>query len=88
MDDSLAERIQYLLDRKGVTPYIASKKSGVSEATFSRLLSQKNAKPNSYTLNRLSEYFNISEQWILTGKTKVKKTWKPILPVSRNKYQL
>lgn len=62
--EKLQDRFQFLLDSKGLTSYQLSKKTGVSNATLSRI-ANKGTKPNSKTLETLCKYFNISEDWFV-----------------------
>ncbi|AWG26033.1 LexA family transcriptional regulator [Flavobacterium kingsejongi] len=64
--ETIQERLQYLLDSKGLTPYQLSVKTGISNSTLSRTL-KKGSKPNSKTLELLCKYFEITEEWLLTG---------------------
>ena len=62
-------RLQELLNSKGITPYQFSMKVGISQSTVSRILN-KNSKPNSSSLEKICEFFNVSEEWFLTGVDK------------------
>lgn len=57
-----------LIDNKRVTPYYLSKATGVSQATISRLKSDVTAKPNISTNKKIADYFNVNEEWLLTGE--------------------
>lgn len=70
---SISERLRYLIDKKGITPYYLSEKTGISEATISRLLSGKSIRPNIKTIGLLTYYFQITEDWLLTGDGEMKK---------------
>ena len=65
--NTIQERFQFLLESKGLTPYQLSKKTGISDATLGRILN-KGSKPNSKTMESLCKYFDITEEWFLTGK--------------------
>ena len=62
------KRLQMLIDNKRVTPYYLSKATGVSQATISRLKSDVTAKPNISTNKKIADYFNVNEEWLLTGE--------------------
>lgn len=66
--DAYNDRLKYLLDSKGVTPYYLSRATNVSQATISRLKSDKTAKPSIATNKKLAKYFNVDETWLLTGQ--------------------
>lgn len=57
-----------LIDNKRVTPYYLSKATGVSQATISRLKSDVTTKPNISTNKKIADYFNVNEEWLLTGE--------------------
>lgn len=65
--NSLPERLNHLLELKGITPYALAQKTGISEATLSRLLRSVSAKPNMKTMTKLAKYFRTTEDWLLTG---------------------
>lgn len=60
-------RITELLEKKGITAYMFSQQTGISQATLSRIIN-KNSKPNASNLKVISEYFNVDQTWLLTGK--------------------
>ena len=66
--DAYNDRLKYLLDSRGVTPYYLSRATNVSQATISRLKSDKTAKPSIATNKKLAKYFNVDEAWLLTGE--------------------
>ena len=68
--ESLSDRIRKLIDSKGVTPYEVSKETGVPESSLSRILT-KGANPNRKNRNKLAEYFNVSPEYLLTGKEEI-----------------
>lgn len=58
-----------LLQLKGVTPYKVSKETGVSQSTLSdwkRGLST----PKQDKLQKIADYFNVSLEYLMTGKEK------------------
>ncbi|CAL2077404.1 protein of unknown function [Tenacibaculum sp. 190524A02b] len=65
--DTISSRLSYLLNKKGLSAYQFSLKIDVSQSTISRILKQ-NSKPNASTLHKICSFFNISEEWILTGE--------------------
>lgn len=62
------DRIKELIDNKGITPYEISAKTGISQATLSRILSNSTSKPSIRNVEILSQYFNVNKDWLLTGK--------------------
>lgn len=64
---TISDRLLYLINYKGVTPYVVAQETGIAGSTLSRILNKGN-KPNSKTVNLLSNYFQIYEHWLLTGK--------------------
>lgn len=63
---NISSRMRRLLDEKGLTPYQFSKKTGISNATISRILN-KSSKPNENTLKVILDYFKVDEKWFLIG---------------------
>ncbi|MBT0551606.1 helix-turn-helix domain-containing protein [Riemerella anatipestifer] len=63
---TLIDRLNFLLHQHGLTRYALSKKTGISEATLSRIILH-NVKPNTITVRKIADFFNVSEQWLLTG---------------------
>ena len=61
------ERLNQLIDNKGVTPYYLSQMTKVSQATISRLRSDETAKPSISTNKKIADYFNVNADWLLTG---------------------
>lgn len=68
----LKNKIQLLLDNRGLTAYKLALQSGVSQATLSRILnSDTDVKVNSSTLKLLSNYFNIDESWFFNEEENI-----------------
>lgn len=65
---NIGNRIIKLSEKLGVTPYEISKKTGISQATLSRLINNETTKPNIKNAEILANYFNVSKEWLLTGK--------------------
>jgi len=63
----IGERITELLEKKGITAYTLSNETGVSQGTLSRII-KKHTKPNASNLKAISDYFKVSQTWLLTGK--------------------
>lgn len=63
----IGERITELLEKKGITAYTLSNETGLSQATLSRIIN-KNTKPNASNLKAISDYFDVDQTWLLTGK--------------------
>ena len=56
--------LRQLIESKGITPYEISIKTGVSQATLSRILSGKSSKLNIRNTELLAKYLNISSDWL------------------------
>jgi transcriptional regulator with XRE-family HTH domain len=65
---TISTRLKELIGDKGVTPYEISKMTGISQATLSRILNNNTTKLNIQNVTLLSEYFNVSYDWLSTGK--------------------
>lgn len=63
----IGERITELLEKKGITAYTLSNETGLSQATLSRIIN-RNTKPNASNLKAISDYFDVDQTWLLTGK--------------------
>lgn len=61
----IGERLKKLMDLQGITAYMLSDYTGISQSTISRILN-KNSKPNASTLKSLSEYFQKPPYWFLS----------------------
>lgn len=66
--ETLSDRIRLLIDEKGVTPYEISRMTGVSQSTLSRILSGTTTKLSIDNITLLAGYFNVSYDWLSTGK--------------------
>ena len=60
-------RLDKLIKDKGVTPYVVSKKTGISQATLSRVLSRSTAKMCEKNIELLAQYFEVDVEWLRTG---------------------
>ena len=67
--NTLSERLKHLLKKNGLTTYKLSKKANLSRSTLSRILN-KNTMPIGRNLELICNYFNVSEEWFLTGNEK------------------
>ncbi|GHT13434.1 hypothetical protein AGMMS4956_09590 [Bacteroidia bacterium] len=65
---TLQERINYVIAKKGSTPYEISISTGVSQSTLSRLINGTTKKLNMKTASILAKYFHIEQSWLMTGK--------------------
>ena len=65
--EKIGERLSKLLENKGLTVYAFCKKTGTNNASIGRIIN-KGAKPNEKTLNTICDFFNVSKDWLLTGK--------------------
>lgn len=69
-NDTIKSRINYLIDKEGVTPYKISKETGISQSVLSRIRSNTSTQSSlqSETLQVLARYFRVSPKWLLTGE--------------------
>jgi len=65
---SLGNRIKELIDDKGITPYVVSTETGISQSTLSRIINNVSKKINIENSNLLAKYFGVSKDWLLTGR--------------------
>lgn len=68
---NISKRIEQLIEDKGVTPYVVSEKTKIAESTLSRILGGETKKPNIKNIQLLAKYFQVSEDWLLTGQNAV-----------------
>lgn len=61
----MKDRVQRLCEIKGVTAEIAEKEMGMSKGYISKL---DKTNPTAKTLNKLTDYFGVSKEYLLTGK--------------------
>lgn len=73
MNMEIGERLVQLIKNKGVTAYMVADETGISQSTLSRIIN-KNAKPSKVTLQSIVDYFNITQDWFLTGKGEIHQT--------------
>ena len=64
----LKDRFSKLLKDNNVTPYFVSDRTGISQATLSRIVNGNTIKISIKTSKILANYFNVSQEWLLTGK--------------------
>jgi transcriptional regulator with XRE-family HTH domain len=67
--ENIGDRVKKLLKNKGITAYELSEITGISQSTLSRIIN-KNTKPNIENSKLLSNYFNVTKEWLLTGDIK------------------
>ena len=68
----LGDRFKKLLEDKGLTAYMFSQETGISNSTLSRILNS-NSKPNGNNLQIILDYFCIDKTWFLTGTEELEK---------------
>jgi len=66
--DSIGKRLEYLIDKKGITAYELSSSTGISQSTLSRIIN-KGSKPNLKNSEALAKYFHITKDWLINGST-------------------
>lgn len=64
--NSIGERLEYLIDKKGITAYELSSSTGISQSTLSRII-HKGSKPNLKNSETLAKYFQITKEWLING---------------------
>ena len=74
----LNDRVKQLINEKGVTVYEVSVRTGISQATLSRILNNSTAKMMLYNIYKLADYFNVSRDWLNSGKGEKTKKADPI----------
>lgn len=60
----LKEKLNHLIELKRITPYGLAIDTGISEATFSRILNGSTKSLKNKTLNILADYFGVSREWL------------------------
>ncbi len=63
----ISEKIQKLIDNKGITPYELSIKSGIPHSSISRILNGETKKLSTKNKQLISEYFKIEEDYFNNG---------------------
>jgi len=61
------DRLQTLMKEQSLTAYKLSKELSISESLFSKWQKNPEIDPSSTVLKKLSEYFQVSMEWLLTG---------------------
>ena len=64
---NLGSRLRQLIEEKKVTAYEVALKTGVSQATLSRVLNDTTAKMSIKTIDVLTQYFNVDRDWLASG---------------------
>lgn len=64
---NIAERVKQLAEKKGITMYILSSETGISQSTLSRFITGK-GEISRKNLKKISEYFNVNLDWLVTGE--------------------
>ena len=62
------DRLQKLMKDRELSAYKLSRELSISDSLFSKWQKNPNIDPSSTTLNKLSEYFQVSMEWLLTGE--------------------
>jgi transcriptional regulator with XRE-family HTH domain len=66
---STGERLEYLIEKKGITAYELSSNTGISQSTLSRII-HKGSKPNLKNSETLAKYFQITKEWLINGSSR------------------
>lgn len=64
---NIAERVKQLAENKGITMYILSLETGISQSSLSRFITGK-GEISRKNLKKLSEYFHVDLDWLVTGE--------------------
>ena len=72
----ILKRLFSLLDERGVTPKQVTDQLGMSNSSFSDWKKGKGS-PGVDALSKLAEYFNVSLDWLILGKTSENETKTP-----------
>lgn len=67
---TITDRFAKAIEQKGVSRYLIAKETGIDQSRLSRLFSGQVKKPSAKNLKILADYFNVSEEWLLTGEGK------------------
>ena len=67
-----SERLRFLLERSDVTAYRIWKDTAITKGTIANYLEGK-TKPNKANISVLASYFQVSEEWLLSGEGKMDK---------------
>jgi transcriptional regulator with XRE-family HTH domain len=66
--NSIGKRLEYLIEKKGITAYELSSSTGISQSTLSRII-HKGSKPNLKNSDILAKYFQIKKEWLINGSS-------------------
>jgi len=66
--NTLAERIQYLIERSGKSIHAIAAAMGLEPSTLHRIATGSRKHPRRTTLAVIAKFFGASEEWLLTGK--------------------
>lgn len=66
--NSIGKRLEYLIEKKGITAYELSSSTGISQSTLSRII-HKGSKPNLKNSEALAKYFQITKEWLINGSS-------------------
>lgn len=75
----ILKRLFDLLDERGVTPKQITDQLGMSNSSFSDWKKGKGS-PGVDALSKLAEYFNVSLDWLILGKTSDGEVATPVAP--------
>jgi transcriptional regulator with XRE-family HTH domain len=65
---SFAERLQYLMDKHGLTGYRLAKDLNKNNATVRNWLKQRAMAPREEGLQKVAKYFNVTPAWLRYGE--------------------
>ena len=62
------ERILQLMSERNVSAYRLSKDIGISDSLIGKWDKNRKTEPSAVTLHKISEYFQVTMEWLLTGR--------------------
>lgn len=65
---TLKERLELLIENKGISRYLIASGSGVSNSILSRIINEKTKKISQKTIADLANYFHVDPYWLQTGR--------------------
>lgn len=67
--ETISQRLIHLLDKKGITIYNLSERTGIAQSTLGRI-KNKNAKPNKENRKTIADFFGVTVEWLIYGEEK------------------
>lgn len=70
-DNSIAQRVNWLIDTRGKSLYAVALESGIPQRTLARIAHRGGKRienPRADAVRMLADYFHVTERWLITGK--------------------